>query len=156
VRPQPQIGYLTCHSPWVVDQVALFLNSSALPSEWRTATVPFYSCGKAHHDSLPTQGLRHVYLPVCGWKIQVTSKWQHPGAPLYSDGRAEEFKKSSTLSTILGLQHVYYPDSVRKSQVTSSRHIAVCLVAKDLMKLLYICMCVFLIYDFRVRVSLRM
>jgi len=31
--------------------------------------------------------------------------------------------------------------------VTSSRHIVVCLLAKNLMKLLYICTCVFLIYD---------
>jgi len=31
--------------------------------------------------------------------------------------------------------------------VTSSRHISVCLLAKDLMKLSYICTCVFLIYD---------
>jgi len=31
--------------------------------------------------------------------------------------------------------------------VTSSKHIAVCLLAKDLMMLLYICTCVFFIYD---------
>jgi len=29
----------------------------------------------------------------------------------------------------------------------TSRHIELCLLAKDLMKLLYICTCVFLIYD---------
>jgi len=47
----------------------------------------------------------------------------------------------------LGLRHVYLPVCGRKSQVTSSRHIVVCLLAKNLMKLLYICTCVFLIYD---------
>ena len=31
--------------------------------------------------------------------------------------------------------------------MTSLRHIVVCLLAKTLMKLLYICTCVFLIYD---------
>jgi len=54
------------------------------------------------------------------------------------------------------LNMIHYPRAVaccflhvcgRKSQVTSSSHIAVCLLAKDLMKLLYICACVFLIYD---------
>jgi len=54
---------------------------------------------------------------------------------------------SSTWSTTLGLRHVYLPVCGRKSQVTSSRHIVVCLLAKNLMKLLYICTCVFLIYD---------
>jgi len=28
--------------------------------------------------------------------LPTTIKWQHRGAPLHSDGRAEEFKKSST------------------------------------------------------------
>ena len=41
----------------------------------------------------------------------------------------------------------FEPICGRKSQVTSSSHIAVCLLAKDLMKLLYICTCVFLMYD---------
>ena len=78
-------------------------------------------------------------------------------------------------STTLGLRHVYterrkisrsegvqqelntihYPRAAAciftrlraNSQVTSSRHIVVCLLAKNLMKLLYICTCVFLIYD---------
>jgi len=58
-----------------------------------------------------------------------------------------EFKKSSTWSTILGLRHVYLLVCGRKSQVTSSRHIVVCLFAKDLVKLVHICTCVFLIYD---------
>jgi len=89
--------------------------------------------------------------------LPTTIQWQHHGAPLYSDRRAEEFKKSSTWSTTLGLRHVYLPVCGRKSQVTSSRHIAVCLLAKDLMKLLYICTCVFFyLWYFRVRVSLRM
>ena len=78
--------------------------------------------------------------------LPTTIKCQHHGAPLHSDRRAEEFKKSSTWSTTLGLRPVYLPVCGRKSQVTS-RHIAVCLLAKDLMKLLYICTCVFLIYD---------
>jgi len=42
---------------------------------------------------------------------------------------------------------VFKPVCEQKSQVTSSRHIAVCLLAKDLMKLLCMCTCVFLIYD---------
>jgi len=58
-----------------------------------------------------------------------------------------EFKKSSTWSTTLGLQHVYFPVCRRKCPVTSSRNIAMCLHAKDLMKLLYLCACVCLIYD---------
>jgi len=29
-------------------------------------------------------------------RLPTTLKWQHRGAPLHSDGRAEEFKKSST------------------------------------------------------------
>ena len=58
-----------------------------------------------------------------------------------------EFKKSSTWSTILGLQHVYFPICGRKSPVTSSRNIAMCLHAKDLMKLLFLWSCVCLIYD---------
>jgi len=51
-----------------------------------------------------------------------------------SEGVLEEleFKKSSTWSTTLGLRHVYVPVCGRKSQVTSSRHIVVCLFAKTL------------------------
>jgi len=65
-----------------------------------------------------------------------------------------EFKKSSTWSTTLGLRHVYLPVCGWKSQVTSSRHVVVCLLAKNLMKLLYICTCVFFdLWYFRVRVS---
>ena len=41
----------------------------------------------------------------------------------------------------------FLPVCGRKSQVTLSRHIAVCLLAKDLIKSLYICTCAFLIYD---------
>jgi len=89
--------------------------------------------------------------------LPTTIKWQHCGAPLHSDGRAEEFKKSSTWSNTQGLRHVYLPVCGRKSQVTSSRHIAVCLLAKDFMKLLHICTCIFFFqWYFRVRVSLRM
>ena len=67
-----------------------------------------------------------------------------------TSGRVQEeleFKNSSTWSTTLGLQHVYLPVCGRKNWVTSTRHIAVCLLAKDLMKLLNICTCVFLICD---------
>ena len=85
-------------------------------------------------------GVTDVCLPT-------TIKWQHRSAPLHSDGKAEEFKKSSTGSTTLGLRHFYLPICGRKSQVTSSRHIAMCLLAKDLVKLSNICTCVFLIYD---------
>ena len=81
--------------------------------------------------------------------LPTTIKWQHRCAPLHSDGRAEEFKKSSTRSTTLGLRHVFFlPVCGWKSPVTSSRHIVVCLFAKNFMKLLlYICTCVFLIHD---------
>jgi len=75
------------------------------------------------------------------------------GMSIYSDGRTEEIKKSSssrraqTWST--EVRHGHLPDSVRKSQLTSTRPIAVCLLAnlKDLIKLLHICTCVFSIYD---------
>ena len=78
-----------------------------------------------------TLGLRHVYIP----------KSEEVQDEL-------EFKKNSTWSTTLGLRHVYLPICGWKSQVTSSRHIVVCLLAKSLMKLLYICTCVlFLVYD---------
>ena len=76
-----------------------------------------------------------------------------------SEGVQEEleFKKNSTWSTTLGLWHVCLPVCGRKSQASSSRHIVVCLLAKNLMKLSYICTCVFFdIWYFRVRVSLRM
>ena len=65
-----------------------------------------------------------------------------------SEGVQEEieFKKSSRWSTTLGLRHVYLPVCGRKSQLTSSRHIVVCILAKNLI-LLYICTCVFLIHD---------
>jgi len=88
-----------------------------------------------------TLGLRHVYI-------------------LKSEGAQDEleFKKSSTWSTTLGPRHVYLPICGRKSQVTSSRHIVEHLLAKkNLMKLLYVCTCVFFdLWYFRVRVSLRM
>ena len=127
-----------------------------------------------------TLGLRHVYLPVCERKsLRLAAPWwafpqlQQQRAPSWSttlglrhvyipksEGVQDEleFKKSSTWSTTLGLRHVYLPVCGRKSQVTSSRHIVVCLLAKkNHTKLLYICTCVFLdLWYFRVRVSLRM
>ena len=53
--------------------------------------------------------------------------------------RADSLEISRFLPSFLGKKGV--------SQLTSSRHIAVCLLAKNLIKLLYICTCVFLIYD---------
>jgi len=71
----------------------------------------------------------------------------YPRAASYLYREAKEFKKSSTRSTTLGLRHVYLPVCGRKSQLTSSRHIVVYLLAKNLTKLLYICTGVFLISD---------
>jgi len=130
--------------------------------KWQYHGAPLHSIGRAEEfkksstwipDSKPKEfgvGGTDVCFPT-------TIKWQHRCAPLNSDGRVEEFKKNSTWSTNLGLRHVYLPVCGRKSQMTSSRHITVCLLAKDLMKLLYICTCVFFdLRFFRVRVSLRM
>jgi len=78
-------------------------------------------------------------------KSAITIHYPRVTACLYRE--AKEFKKSSTRSTTLGLRHAYLPVCGRKSQLTSSRHIVVCLLAKTLIKLLYICTCVFLIYD---------
>jgi len=72
---------------------------------------------------------------------------------LRSEGVQEEleFKKSSTWSTTLGLLHVYLPVCGRKSQVTSSRHIVVCLFARKKIKsyqiVIYLHVCFFFIYD---------
>ena len=105
-----------------------------------------------------TLGLRRVYLPV--WKRKSQS-WRDHDEPSHNYKMTAKnaimihyprvaaclyCKKSSTWSTTLGLRHVYLPICGRKSQVTSSRHIVVCLLAKNHMKLLYICTCVFLIF----------
>ena len=65
----------------------------------------------------------------------------------WKSGRVQEELNMIHYPRAAGLWHVYLLVCGRKSQMTLSRHIAVCLLAKDLMKLLYICTCVFLIYD---------
>ena len=135
-------------------------------SERRSSGLVALRCAfpQLQHDGI---AVRHAqYLTASGrvWG------WWHWRVPSYNYKMAASRcaitfqRKSGRVQEELNMIHYpraaacfFLPVCGRKSQVTSSRHIAVCLVAKALMKLLYICTCVFFdLWYFRIRASLRM
>jgi len=135
---------------------------------WSTTLGLWHVYTKKRRSSRRARVQEELNVPVWERKSQ---GWR------YHDEPSHNYKmtvKSAIMIHYLGLRHVYnenrrssrgtrvqqelnmihYPRAAaciftrgRNSQVTSSRHIVMYLLAKNLMKLLYICTCVFLIYD---------